>query len=80
MSAFQAWAAKDFRAEIIGTSCGLFADACIQKNFCCRGLANDLSKPRSAIQLPSGTALLRWNTATQTELKPNRHMSVIDAA
>jgi hypothetical protein len=29
MSAFQAWAAKDFRAEIIGTSCGLFADACI---------------------------------------------------
>jgi hypothetical protein len=30
--------------------------------------------------LPSGTALLRWNTATQTELKPNRHMSVIDAA
>jgi hypothetical protein len=56
---------------------------CIQKNLPRHDLANDLSEPRSAVHLPlclSGIALLRWKTATQTELKSNRHTSVIDAA
>jgi hypothetical protein len=75
------FALKSFERLVVCSPTPAFR--CIQRNFRRRDLANDLSEPRSAIQLPlslSGTALLLWKSATQTELKSNRHMSVIDAA
>jgi hypothetical protein len=56
---------------------------CIQKSLRRHDLAIDLFEPRSAVQLPlcfNSTVLMRWKITTQSELKPNRHMSVIYAA
>jgi hypothetical protein len=74
-------ALKSFERLVVCSPASAFRR--IQKNFRRRDLANVLSKPRSAIQSPLGsdiTALLRSKTATHTDLKSNRHISVIDAA
>jgi hypothetical protein len=52
---------------------------CIQKNFCHRDLANDLSR----VAISNSIAICRTalhRRGTQAELKSNRHTSVIDAA